>query len=61
MAGSISTKEVENKLKEQYGITIDKRKFVEKYPINAFGYTNLKIELYKGVIGVIRVHVTEEE
>lgn len=61
MAGSISTKEVEAKLKNEHGIIIDKRKFVEKYPINAFGYTNLKIELYKGVIGVIRVHVSEEE
>jgi len=61
MAGSISTKEVEQKLKAEYGIVIDKRKFVEKYPINSFGYTNLKIELYKGVIGQIRVHVTEEK
>lgn len=61
MAGSISTKEVEQKLKAEYGISIDKRKFVEKYPINSFGYTNLKIELYKGVIGQIRVHVTEEK
>lgn len=61
MAGTISPKEVENKLKEEYGIIIDKRKFVEKYPINAFGYTNLKIDLYKGIIGTIRVHVSEEE
>ena len=59
--GSISTKEVEKELKDKFNITIDKRKFVEKYPINAFGYTNLKIELYKGVIGTIRVHLTEEK
>ena len=59
-AGSISTKEVEKDLKEKYGILIDKRKFVDKYPMNAFGYTNLKIELYKGVIGTIRVHISEE-
>lgn len=61
MAGTISTKEVEERLKKEYGISIDKRKFKEKYPINAFGYTNLKIELYKGVIGTIRVHVSEEK
>lgn len=60
-AGSVSTKEVEKVLKEKYGITIDKRKFVDKYPLNAFGYTNLKIELYKDVIGTIRVHLIEEE
>ena len=59
-AGSISTKEVEKDLKDKYGISIDKRKFVDKYPMNAFGYTNLKIELYKGVIGTIRVHISEE-
>ncbi len=61
MAGSISTKEVEGKLKKEYGISIDKRKFVEKYPINSFGYTNLKIELYKGIIATIRVHISEEK
>lgn len=61
MAGNVSTKEVEELLKSQYKISIDKRKFVEKYPINAFGYTNLKIELFKGVIGEIRVHVSEDK
>lgn len=59
-AGSISTKEVEKELKDKYGITIDKRKFIDKYPMNAFGYTNLKIELYKDVIGVVRVHLVED-
>ena len=59
-AGSISTKEVEKELKDKYGIIIDKRKFIDKYPMNAFGYTNLKIELYKDVIGTVRVHLVEE-
>ena len=59
-AGSVSTKEVEKELKDKYGIIIDKRKFVDKYPMNAFGYTNLKIELYKDVIGTVRVHLVEE-
>lgn len=59
-AGSVSTKEVEKELKDKYGIIIDKRKFIDKYPMNAFGYTNLKIELYKDVIGTVRVHLVEE-
>lgn len=59
-AGSISTKEVEKELKDKYGIVIDKRKFIGKYPLNAFGFTNLKIELYKGVVATIRVHLIEE-
>ena len=49
------------KEKEKYGITIDKRKFIDKYPLNAYGYTNLKIELYKDVIGTIRVHIVEDK
>lgn len=60
MAGTISTKEIEEKLKKEFNIVIDKRKFIEKYPVNAFGYTNLKIELFKDIIGTIRVHVSEE-
>lgn len=60
-SSSVSTKEVEKELKEKYGITIDKRKFIDKYPLNAYGYTNLKIELYKDVIGTIRVHIVEDK
>lgn len=61
MIGSISFKEVTNKLKEEFNIEVDKRKIKTKYLINAFGYTNLEIELYKGIIGIIKVHVSEEE
>ena len=60
MFGSISSKQIVDALKSKHNISIDKRKFVDKYPMNAFGYTNLKIELYKGVIGTIRVHISEE-
>lgn len=63
MFGSISPKEIEQGLFEQWGIRIDKRKFVDKYPANALGFTRLKIELYKGsegqVIGTVNVHITE--
>ncbi len=61
MMGTISTKEIVNELKEKYDISVDKRKFVDKYPCNAFGYTNLKVELFKDVIATIRVHVTEKK
>ncbi len=65
MFGSISPKQIEEGLKEQWGITIDKRKFIDKYPANALGYTRLKIELYKGsageVIGTVNVHISEEK
>ena len=51
---------VENKLKTEFNIVIDKRKIIDKFLINAFGYTKLRIELYKGVVGIINVHVSEE-
>jgi large subunit ribosomal protein L9 len=61
MMGTISIKLIAEQLQEKYGIAIDKRKFVDKYPCNAFGYTKLKIELFKDVIGTISVHVSEKK
>ena len=65
MFGSISTKEIVEGLEKQWGIKVDKRKFIDKYPANALGYTRLKIELYKGsegqVVGTINVHISEEK
>ena len=60
MFGTISTKQIEQALKEQYGITIDKRKFVDKTAVDHFGYTKLTIELYKGITGTVNVHVSEK-
>jgi len=60
MFGTISTKQIEEKLQKEFNITIDKRKFVENYSIDYIGYATLKIELYKGVIGNIKVKIEEE-
>lgn len=61
MIGEISTKEVAKILESQYKIIIDKRKFVDKIRINAFGVSRLHIELYKGIVAEIKVHVSEEK
>ena len=61
MAGNISLKAIAERLKKQYQIEIDKRKFIDKFNVNAFGITNLRIELYKDVIATIRIHVKEEK
>ena len=37
-----------------------KIRFVDKYPVNAFGFTSLKVELYKGVIATCRIHVSDK-
>lgn len=61
MFGTISSKQIASELQSKYNIEIDKRKFVNKTVVDSFGYTKLKIELYKGVIGEINVHVTESK
>ena len=65
MFGTISPKEIEEGMKKQWDITIDKRKFIDKTPANAFGYTRLRIELYKGqaghVVGTVIVHISEDK
>lgn len=61
MCGTISFKQIEAELKNKYNIIVDKRKIVEKFPVNAFGVTVLKIDLYKGIIGEIKVHVGEQK
>lgn len=60
MFGSISSKQICELLKSQYGIVVDKRKFVDRDTVNVFGITTVKIELYKGVIGEFKVHVVEK-
>jgi len=61
MFGTISPKQIEEELKNNKGIIIDKRKFIDKYPVNAFGYSRLRIELHKGVVATINVHVNVKE
>lgn len=57
--GSISTKQIVAKLEEE-GIKIDKRKIINSEPITTLGITNVKIELFKGVIASIKCHLIEE-
>ena len=59
--GTVSLKQVCDKLLEKYGYDIDKRKFLDKGPLDSLGYYNLKVQLHKGVVGVIKVHVVGEE
>ena len=60
MIGTISYKQIEQELLKKHQVEIDKRKFVDNFKVNAFGVTNLKIEIYKNVYGIVKVHVSEE-
>ena len=57
--GNISLKQIEEEMLKQYNITIDKRKFIDKGSLDKLGYYQLKIELHKGVVGTVKVHVIE--
>ena len=59
--GAISLKQVTDELEKQYKITIDKRKFIDKGPLDVLGYWDLKVELHKGVIAKVHVHIEGEE
>ena len=61
MFGTISTKQIEQELKNKFDIEIDKRKIISKTAVDRLGYTKLQVELYKGVIGEINVHVSEKK
>ena len=58
--GTVSSKQIREELMRKYNIKVDKRKFIDARPIQALGYTNMKIELYKGVIATIKVHLSEK-
>lgn len=58
--GSVSPKQIEEKLLAEYNIQIDKRKIIDKISLDSFGIYRLKVELFKGVEGVIKVHIKEE-
>ena len=60
MFGSISLKQIEEKMLAEHKIQIDKKKFIDKGPLDSLGVYRLRIELHKGVVGVIKVHIVEE-
>ncbi len=59
--GNVSLKQIEEELLAKYKIQIDKRKFLDKGPLDSFGIYKLRIELFKGVIGTITVHIGEDK
>ena len=58
--GAVSLKQVAEELAKQ-GIEIDKRKFMDKGPLDELGFYHLNVELYKGVIGKVHVQILSED
>ncbi len=62
MIGTVSSKEIVEALKKRHDILIDKKMIVDKNTIvNGFGTTSLKLELYKDVFGIVKIHVSLKE
>lgn len=59
VSGSVSGKQIEEALKKQ-GLEIDKRKIKDSEPLNTLGTYDVKVELYKDIVGIIKVKLIEE-
>ena len=57
--GSITTKDIAEAMKDQLGISIDKRKIVLDQPIKELGVTRVKVKIYPEITGVITVEVKD--
>lgn len=55
--GGVSSKEIAEKLEEDYQIKVDKKKIDLKDAIKTLGFTNVQIKLFEGVIGTVKVEV----
>ena len=58
--GSVTTKEIAERLEKDFGITVDKRKITLNDPIKAYGTYALDVRLYTDVSGKINVVVAEQ-
>lgn len=58
--GSVSSKEIAEKFKQQNGIDIDKRKIMLDKPIDGLGTYTVPTQLYKGVTANLTIYVVEE-
>lgn len=57
--GAITTKEIVQQLKQEYGIEVDKKKLSMDTPIKTFGTYKVKAKLFTDISTVITVQVVE--
>lgn len=58
--GSVSTKQIEEKLKKDYDITVNRRKFKPAGPVTHLGSTRIEANLFTDVSATIHVVLIEE-
>lgn len=59
--GSVTSKEIADALKGQFGIVVDKRKILLDRPIKNFGKTTVSVKLHSEVTGKVVVDVEEDK
>ncbi len=57
--GAVTSKEIVEELKKQYGLEVPKQKIVLEEPIKTFGVHHVKAKLYQDIAGEILVQVVE--
>ena len=58
--GSVTTKDIAQKIKDTYQITINKHKINLETEIKAFGTYKFTIKLYPGIVATMAATITEE-
>ena len=58
--GSITNKQIADKLKKDYKHKVDRRKIELNEPIRSLGHTKVPVKLHPEVTATINVHVVEE-
>ncbi len=58
--GSVSSKEIAAEVKNQMGLTVDKKKIQLKEPIKSLGTFNVPVKLHVKVTAELKIVVTEE-
>ena len=59
--GAVTSQEISDALKEQYGIEIEKQKIVQSEPIKSYGSYEVKCKFGYEINGVIHLLVTEDK
>ncbi len=55
--GGVTSKEISENLKEQFGIEIDKKKIILNETIKNLGVFNISVKLFEGIMGNLKVSV----
>ena len=57
--GGVTSKEISESLKQQFGIEIDKKKIVLNETIKNLGVFNVSVKLFEGIVGNLKVNVCD--